>query len=91
MTDTEAWVEVKLWIVERGNRSQLRFRGKLRELDLNREVVVLNFDAANNNYLPAGREGTLRWVADDWKMDHGSPAGYYPPLKSVPDTRGDDT
>lgn len=80
MTDTEAWVEVKLWIVERGQRSQLRFRGKLRELDLNREVVVLNFGAANNNYLPAGREGTLRWVGEDWKMDQrGKPKGFDPP------------
>jgi hypothetical protein len=77
MNDTEAWVEVRLWIIERGNASVLRYRGKLQQLDLDQEVVVMHYGYAHQTeYLPKGRVGTIRWESDEWKMSHGVPAGF---------------
>lgn len=89
MTDDRQWVEIKVWHRVKGTRTLMKFRGELRELKLDRDVMEVPSERGHyREYVPIDEYGSLRWLRRDWKMDHGSPQGFFPPREDL-DARGD--
>ncbi len=80
MSEDQTWVEVKVWTKTKTARSLMRFRGELRDLQLDRDVEeVPRYRGEHRQYVPTEERGTLRWITTHWKMDHGSPVGFHCP------------